>query len=66
MEVLHTIKKGKKMMDTLEKLHTYKETKLDNQINDRNTIRRNILFDTIIHTKKSRGHPKQTTQPEQH
>ena len=64
MEVLHTVKKGK-MMDTLEKFHIYKETKLDNQINDKNTITKNILFDMIIQRKAGRGHPKQTTQPEQ-
>ena len=48
-------------MDTREKFHIYKETKLDNQINDRNTVTRNILFDTIIKTKTGRGHPAQTT-----
>ena len=42
MEVVHTVKKGR-MMDTLEKFHIYKETKLENQINDENTITRNIL-----------------------
>ena len=50
MEVLYTVKKGK-MIDTLEKFHMYKETKLDNQINDRNIVTRNILFDTIIQTR---------------
>ncbi len=50
MEVLYTVKKGK-MIDTLEKFHMYKETKLDNQINDRNIVTRNILLDTIIQTK---------------
>ena len=65
MEVLHAVKKGK-MMDTLEKFHIYKETKSENQINDKNTITKNILFDMIIQAKAGRGHPKQTTQPEQH
>ena len=53
-------------MDTIKKFHIYKETKLENQINDKNTVTKNILFDTIIQTKAGRGHPKQTTQPEQH
>ena len=65
MEVLHIVKKGK-MMDTLEKFHIYKETKLENQINDKNTIIHNILFDTIIHKKPGSGHPYQVTQSEQH
>ena len=65
MEVLHTVKKGK-MMDTLEKFHIYKETKLENQINDKNTVTQNILFDTIIQKHTRRGHPSLPTQPEQH
>ena len=48
-------------MDTLEKFDIHKETNLDNQINDRNIVKRNILFDTIIQTKTGRGHPAQTT-----
>ena len=61
VEVLHTVKKGK-MMDTLKKFHIYKETKLENQINDKNTVTKNILFEMIIQAKTDRGHPKQTTQ----
>ena len=52
MEVLHTVKKGK-MMDTLEKFHIYKETKLDNQINDKNTITKKHSF-RHDNSKKSR------------
>ena len=48
MEVLQVAKK-RKLMDTLERFHIYKETKLENQINDKNTVTQNILFDTIIH-----------------
>ena len=51
-------------MDTFEKFQIYKETKLDNQINDRNIVTRNILFDTIIQTKTGREHPAQTTPNE--
>ena len=54
------------MMDTLERFHIYKETKLENQINDRNTITQNILSDKIIQKKSGRGHPEQPTQPEHH
>jgi hypothetical protein len=56
MEVLHVMRKGK-MMDILEKLHTYQETKLGRQINDKNTVTQNILFDTIIQKVSDRGHP---------
>ena len=65
MEVINIVKKGK-IMDTLEKFHIYKETKLENQINDKNTITQNILFDTIIQKHTGRGHPFLPTQPEQH
>ena len=36
------------MMETLEKFHIYIETKLGRQINDRNTVTQNILFDTLV------------------
>ena len=49
------------MMDTLEKFRIYKETKLDNLINDKNTVTQNILFDTVIQRKPGRGHSEQTT-----
>jgi hypothetical protein len=65
MEVLHVVEKGK-LMDTLEQFHLYKETKLENQINDKNTIMPNILFDTIIQKHTSRWHPSLPTQSEQH
>ena len=47
MEVLH-IKKKDNIMNTLERFHIYNETKLDNQINDKRTVKQNIIFDTII------------------
>ena len=34
MKILHTIKKGQ-MMNTLENLHIYQDTKQENQINDK-------------------------------
>jgi len=36
------------MVNTLEKFHIDKETKIDNQMNDKCTIRPNIIFDTLI------------------
>lgn len=34
-------------MNTMERFHTYIQTKNNNQINDRITITRNVIFDTI-------------------
>jgi len=48
MEVIHVKKKGK-MLDTLEKFHIYKETKLGNQINDKLTIQSNPIFVVLVH-----------------
>ena len=46
MEILHTTSKGR-MMDTLERFYIFWETKIHNQINDRLTIKPNIIFETI-------------------
>ena len=35
-------------MNTLENFHIYQQTKQDNQINDKNTVTKNILFDATI------------------
>ena len=56
MEILHIEKKGK-IMNTLENFYICKETKTGNQINDKGTIKQNILFDTIIHRNPGREHP---------
>jgi hypothetical protein len=53
-EVVHVTKKGK-MMDTLEGFHIYKETKAGNQINDRLTVRKNAIFETIVQEDHYRG-----------
>ena len=55
VEVLHVIKKGS-MMNTLERFHIYNVTKLDSQINDKGTVKINIIFDTIIQRSTGRGH----------
>ena len=65
IKVLHVVKKGK-LMDTLEQFYIYKETKLEKQINDKNTVMQNILLDTIIQKHTSRWHPSLPTQSEQH
>jgi hypothetical protein len=43
-------------MDTIEGFHIYKETKANNQINDRLTVRENAIFETIIQEDPYRGH----------
>ena len=55
MEVLHITKKGN-MMNTLERFHIYNVTKLDNQINDKGTLKYNVIFDIIIQRDSHRGH----------
>jgi hypothetical protein len=46
MKILHTTNKGP-FMDTVEKYHIYMETQANNQINDKNTVKPNAIFDTI-------------------
>ena len=55
MEVLHVNKKGN-MMNTLERFHIYNVIKLDNQINDKGTVKQNVIFDTITQRNSYRGH----------
>jgi len=43
------------MMDTFERFYTFSETKLNNQINDKLTIKLNIIFDTIVQRDPHRG-----------
>jgi len=47
MEVLYATNKGK-LIDTVEIFHIYKETCKNNQINDKNTAKPNIIFETIV------------------
>jgi len=56
MEILYKTSKGK-MMDTLEEYYIFRETKLNNQMNDKVTIKQNSIFDTIVHYDHYRGLP---------
>ena len=56
METLHTTGKGR-MMDTLERFYIFRETKINNQINDRLTIKPNIILETIVQIDPHRGLP---------
>ena len=54
MKVLYKTNKGK-LMDTMERYYIYKETYTNNQINDTNTAKPNIIFDTLVHKNTSRA-----------
>jgi hypothetical protein len=47
MQILYTTSKGR-LMDTIEKFHIYKETHQNNQINDRDTVKYNAIYDTLV------------------
>jgi hypothetical protein len=53
------------MMDTLEKFHIFRETKLNNQINDKLTVKLNIIFETIVRHDHHRGLPDMYTKDRQ-
>jgi hypothetical protein len=49
-----------RMMNTMERFHIYKETLKNNQINDKCTVKPNIIFDVLAQHNPDRGH---STQP---
>jgi hypothetical protein len=58
MDIIHIIKKGK-MMDTIEKfyIYIYRKTKLNNQIDDKLTVKPNVIFETVVRQDPHRGIP---------
>jgi len=54
MSTINVTNKGR-LMDTLQKFYTFRETKLDNQINDKLAVRPNIIFGTIVQKDPHRG-----------
>ena len=54
MKVLYKTNK-RKLTDTMESYYIYKETYMNNQINDKNTAKPNIIFETLIHNNTSRA-----------
>jgi hypothetical protein len=46
MKIICTTQKGK-FMDSIENYHIYQHTKLQTQINDRNTVKHNAIFDLL-------------------
>ena len=47
METVPFTNKGR-LMDTLENIYILRKTKLNKQINDKSTVKPNIIFDTIV------------------
>ena len=64
MDVVHITRKGR-MLDTLEKVYIFRETKLNNQISDRLAIKPNIIFETIVRHDHYRALPNSYTQDSQ-
>jgi hypothetical protein len=56
METLHITDKGR-IMDTLERFYIFRETKLNNQINDKLTVKPNIILETTVQEDHHRGLP---------
>jgi hypothetical protein len=54
MNMLHITGKGQ-MMNTIEKYYVYRETKMNNQINDKLTVQPNAIFETIVRHETHRG-----------
>jgi hypothetical protein len=54
MSTIHTTNKGR-LIDTLEKMYIFRETKLDNQVNDKLAVRPNIIFEKIVQKETHRG-----------
>ena len=56
METVYITNKGQ-MMDTIEKFFIFRETKINYQINDKLTVKPNIIFDIIARNDHHRGIP---------
>jgi hypothetical protein len=55
MNVTYTTNKGR-LLDSMERYYIYNETHKNNQINDKNIAKLNIIFETIIREDTSRAH----------
>jgi hypothetical protein len=54
MSTIYITNKGR-LMDTLDKYYIFRETKIDNQINDKLAVRPNVIFETIVQKDTHRG-----------
>ena len=55
MDILYTTSKGR-MLDTLEKFYIYRETKSNNQIKDKLTVKSNVIYDVLVYKDLHGGH----------
>jgi hypothetical protein len=55
IDVLYMTNKGR-LLDTMERFYICKETRINNQINDKNTAETNLIFERIIWEDNSRAH----------
>jgi hypothetical protein len=55
MDIIHVTNRDK-VLNTIEKLYIYKETKIDNQLSDKCTVKPRIIFDTVILKNTDRAH----------
>jgi hypothetical protein len=54
METIHFTNKGR-LMNTFEKFYIFRETRLNIEINEKSTVKPNIIFDTIVKLDPHRG-----------
>jgi hypothetical protein len=54
MDTLFFSNKGR-LMNAVENFFIFRETKLDNQLNDKLTVKQNIIFETIVREDPHRG-----------
>jgi endo-alpha-1,4-polygalactosaminidase (GH114 family) len=52
LQITFTGKKGK-YLDTMEKFYIYAETKKNNQINDKNTVTYNKIYEAILENQQT-------------
>jgi len=54
MDTIYFTNKGR-LMDAVHSFYIFRETKLNNQINDRFTVKHIIIFETIVREDPHRG-----------
>jgi hypothetical protein len=64
METIHFTNKGK-LMNTLEKFYIFHQTRLNNQIHDKSTVKPDIIFGTIVKLDPHRGYIMPSTRSKQ-
>jgi len=55
MDIIYIAGKGR-ILDTLEKFYIYRETKCNNQINSKLTVKPNAIFAVLVHKDPHRVH----------